>query len=346
MNRYAHVIRAVTSSPWYVLPEQLEAIAEVVAMRAIGERPSDDDITVRLEQAAASQGPRNGSRTSGVVAVLPVYGTIFPRANLFSAFSGGATVDGIRAAFRQAMADESVGSLVMEFDSPGGQVDGIEELATEIREARGRKPIVAVANTLMASAAYYLAAQADEIVASPSSIVGSIGVVSVHMDHSRRLDAEGITPTMLAIPPAKVEGNAYEPLADDARDHVRGILGDYYDQFVHAVSRGRGVPVVQVRGGYGEGRVLTAKRALAAGMVDRIDTLDATIRRLQHGRGQVAGARAAIAAAFDVPETMLGDGDTVGLAEQAEANARDGAEIIAAAAARLELDRHAWLLNS
>lgn len=348
--KYAHVERAVTGRPWFTTPEQLAAIAEVIRVRIDGGRLSADEIEQRLKAAAANQGPRGG-RSGGAVAVLPVYGTIFPRASLFTLMSGGASVDMLRAAFREAMADDSVGSLVMEFDSPGGQVDGIEEFAAEIRAARGRKPIVAVANTLMASAAYYLASQADEIVASPSSLVGSIGVVYVHMEQSRKLDAEGITPTIIAIPKAKWEGNSMEPLGDEARAHLEQTAGDYYAQFVSAVAKGRGVSVETVRSGYGEGRVLTAKRALSAGMVDRVDTLDATIARLSSGRvrpgrdttGAAASlvtpdaweaeaegvrllARAAptsaetIADAFDVPVDMLPQ-DPVGASEQAAAAA-------------------------
>ena len=304
MTKYQHVQRAVSGRPWFTTPEQLAAIAEIVQLRIDGGRLSVDEVEQRLEAAAANQGPRAG-RGGAAVAVMPVYGTIFPRASLFTLMSGGASVDQLRATFREAMADDSVSALVMEFDSPGGQVDGIEELAAEIRDSRGRKPIVAIANTLMASAAYYLAAQADEIVASPSSLVGSIGVVYVHTDQSRKLDAEGITPTIIAIPKAKWEGSSLEPLSDDARAHLEQTAGDYYGQFVNAVAKGRGVSVETVRSGYGEGRVLTAKRALSAGMVDRVETLDDTIRRLSTGRVR-PGRETSRAAALVTPDAWEG----------------------------------------
>lgn len=365
MTRYQHVLRAVSATPWAIIPEQLEAIAEVLRTRIESGRLSADEITARLEAAAQSQGPRSGQKR-GAVAVLPVYGTIMPRANLLSAFSGGATIDALRGAFREAMADESISALVMEFDSPGGQVDGVEELATEMRAARGRKPVVAVANTLMASAAYYLAAQADEIVASPSSLVGSIGVVQLHMDRSRQMDAEGVTPTLIAIPPAKVEGNPYQPLTGDAMGNITQVVEDYYGQFVAAVAKGRGVAPSAVRDGYGQGRVLTAKRALAAGMVDRIDTLDATIARLASGRvtaGRVGSTsaemlahRERVAEMFGVPVEMVGpDGlithdehgtiiPPVGMTEQQDAAQDDLADAEAAARARaqFELDADRW----
>jgi ClpP class serine protease len=97
-----------------------------------------------------------------------------------SDMSGGTSVEAIRQNFRAAMADETVGSILFDVDSPGGYTDGIEELATEIRNARGTKPMVAIANYGMASAALYLGAQADELVASPSSMVGWIGTALIH----------------------------------------------------------------------------------------------------------------------------------------------------------------------
>jgi capsid assembly protease len=348
--KYQHVARALTDRPWFTTPEHLGTIGEVVRYRMEHGRLDESEIVARLEAASAAAGTRAGGRRTGTVALIPVYGTIFPRANLFTMMSGGATVDGLRAAFREAMADDTVASVVMEFDSPGGQVDGIEELATEIREARGRKPIVAIANSLMASAAYYLASQADEIVATPSSIVGSIGVVTYHQDFSRQLEMEGVAPTIIAMPPAKAEGSPMVPLSDEARTHIEQMVGDYYGQFVATVAKGRGVSAETVRRDYGGGRVLTAKRAQQAGMVDRIDTLDETLRRAATGRiPQRTGARAeAIAALLDVPVEHL-PAETVGMVEQ-QAAAQDGLAtpepVTLGIGAAFELERDRWLLNS
>lgn len=295
---HEHVFRAVYGTPWAILEDRLKTIAEIVRMRMTGERLSDGEIRSRLAAVEAAQGPRSGARsgarTANSIAVIPIYGTIFQRANLLTAFSGGATVESLSQAFDEALADDQIGSIVFDVDSPGGEVGGIEELAAQVRAARGQKPVVAVANTLMASAAYWLASQADEIVASPSSMVGSIGVVMVHQEVSRMAEAEGITTNIIRIPEAKYEGNQWEVLSDDARAHLEQIAGDYYGQFVNAVAQGRGVTAAAVRAGYGEGRVLTAKRAKEASLVDRIDTLDGTIRRLATGRAPATrGASAA-----------------------------------------------------
>lgn len=312
MKTYEHVSRAVFGTPWYTTPDNLDVIAGVVAeRRALGGSPPLEAIAARLaeSEAMATAGPRGGARVQGAVAVIPVYGTLLARANMLTEFSGGATYQGIGRAFREAMADESIGSVVFDIDSPGGEVAGCDELATEIRNARGRKPMVAVANALMASAAYYLGCQADEVVASPSALVGSIGCVIVHQEGSRMLDELGVTTTVLRDPPSKADANPWEPLTPEARAHLQERASDAADMFRGSVAKARGVPVSAVKAGYGEGRALTARRALDAGLVDRVATLEDTIHRLATGRGPVSrgtkaedGVHPLLAAIADQPD--------------------------------------------
>jgi signal peptide peptidase SppA len=283
---YSNIARAVFGRPWAIWPGsgQAEAVAEIASLRAAGVRLDDAEVRARLEAAAGSAGPRSGARSSGAVAVIPVYGTIMQRASLMSEMSGGTSVERVAAAFRQAMADESVGSVVMEFDSPGGEVGGVDELAAEIRAARGRKPVVAVANTLMASAAYWIASACDEIVATPSAMVGSIGVYTMHQDVSAALEKAGVRTTLVSAGKHKTDGNPYGPLSEDALASMEQSVADFYALFTSAVAKGRGTTAAAVRSGYGEGDVLTAQRAKDAGMVDRVDTMDNAIRRAASGR--------------------------------------------------------------
>jgi hypothetical protein len=165
--------------------------------------------------------------------------------------------------------------------------------------AREQKPIIAVANTLAASAAYWVAAQADELVVTPSGDVGSIGVYMVHEDWSSANAAFGVTPTYVAAGRYKVEGNPDEPLSDEARAAMQQSVDDLYDLFVADVAAGRGDSPAAVRAGYGEGRVLPAARAVAAKLADSIGSAEDTIARF--GRGRQAGPRAD---ASDGPEKM------------------------------------------
>lgn len=278
MSRYAHVLNYLTTHPWAILPETLHAMVEVISIRLEGGRLTDDEIANRMAAAKAGQGDRAGKRT-GVTAVIPIYGVIMPHASMMDQMSGAASLDQIRGDFREAMADEDVARVVFDIDSPGGSVEGVEEFADEVRSRRGEKPMTAVANYLMASAAYWIGSQADEVIASPSSLVGSIGVYAIHQDLSGAYELLGVRPTIIKAGKFKAEGNDMEPLSDDARAHFQESVDDSYEAFTSGVAKGRGVTAAAVRAGYGEGRALTSKRAKAAGLVDRVDTLDGSFAR-------------------------------------------------------------------
>jgi signal peptide peptidase SppA len=276
--RYRHILKAVCEQPWALRERELAIIVDLVRFRAEGGLLEEEEIRARI--GSARNGPRAGGGQQNQVAVIPVYGVISQRQNLIGLSSGGASIEALTADFRSAMADPAVGAVVLEIDSPGGGVDGVPELGEEIRGARGSKPIIASANTLAASAAYWLATQADEISVTPSGQVGSVGVYAVHQDMSGFYEQKGVKTTLISAGEFKTEGNEFEPLSDEAETELQDFVDQYYAMFVAAVAKGRGISAEQVKADYGKGRVLTAKRALAAGMVDRIETLDATIARV------------------------------------------------------------------
>ena len=278
-DRYPHVMALVREQPWAILPQKLAVITDLLRFRAEGGRLTADEIGARLGAAAERPNPAR----AGAVAVIPVYGTIVQRADLFTEMSGGTSTERVSALFAQAMSDPSVGSVVLRIDSPGGGVYGVAELADQILKARGRKQVVAVADSMAASAAYWIASAADEIVVTTGGEVGSIGVFAAHEDVSRHLEAEGVGVTLISAGKYKTEGSPFEPLSDEARAAMQSRVNDYYSLFVRAVAKGRGVSVDDVRGGFGEGRVVGAQQAVKLGMADRVDTYDATVARLARG---------------------------------------------------------------
>ena len=286
---YPRIWQAVTTSAWAILPVKLGDIIDVLTLRRAGVRLSDEEIHARLEAAGVVAAKPTQARSQGSIAVLPLYGTIAPRIGSMAEASGGTSTERFGQMFRAAMADPQIGAVVIDVDSPGGAVAGVPELADEIYASRGSKPIVAVANQMAASAAYWIASAADEFVASPSADVGSIGVYAAHQDVSGALAQEGIKTTLISAGKYKVEGNPYEPLSEEARAALQESVDEAYDLFVSHVARHRGVSPADVRNGYGQGRVLSAKRAKAVGMVDRVETLDATIERLRKRRPVSAG---------------------------------------------------------
>jgi capsid assembly protease len=229
----------------------------------------------------SQQGGRNQA-APGSVAVIPMIGIISHRMSMMSEVSGGGggSTQALTAQFRQALGDTNCKAIVFDVDSPGGSVEGVTELASEIYSARKQKPITAVCNGMACSAAYWLASAASELVCTPSGQCGSIGVYMVMQDASEALKNEGIKITILKAGKYKAEGHPAEPLTDDARNFLQGQVDTIYSMFVKAVAQQRGVSQGSVRDGMGQGRSLLATDAVKANLADRTGTLDSVLARL------------------------------------------------------------------
>ncbi|NUN51827.1 MAG: S49 family peptidase [Planctomycetaceae bacterium] len=281
MNRYPAVLRAVAETPWAILPEKLQAIVDLLVARAAGGAQ---------DQAAAAFILGGGAREDrklqvvGSVAILPVTGTIMYRADSLLESSGVTSTQRLSALLREALADPAVKSIVLDVNSPGGTVPGVMEFADEVLRAREQKRIVAVANPRAASAAYWIAAAASELVVMPSGDVGSIGVYTVHEDISRALEEAGVKVSVMRAGKFKAEGLPYEPLTDEGRAAVQERLDVHYDRFVKAVAKGRGATAAAVKAGFGQGRMVLASQAVEAGMADRVGTLEDVVQKLNRAK--------------------------------------------------------------
>ena len=284
--KYDRVVRYVLSTPWAMRPEALGALLDVLAYRARGGRFVDEEIAERVADTVSRRDAARGRAASrGSVAVLPLYGSIFPRANLFTEFSGGTSLDQWGSTFRRLDADPKVSHIVLDVASPGGSVELVPETADLVRNAS--TPTTAVANAEAASAAYWIAAQADELVVTPSGAVGSIGVWAAHEDWSRHVRNMGVETTLISAGRYKTEGNPWEPLSSEARDAIQADVDEFYRMFTEAVAVGRGVSQ-QVAAGerFGEGRMVLAADAVRRGMADRVATLADVVNELASGAGK------------------------------------------------------------
>ena len=281
-------------------------MVEIVTERLRSGRLDQSEIDARLEGVQAAPPGSTMQARGGAIAVLPLYGVISQRAGMMQEMSGGTSCEAFCAQIRHLAADPGIVAIVVDVDSPGGSVFGVPEAAQAIFEARSAKPIVAVSNSLNASAAYWLTSQAHEIVASPSSETGSIGVYMAHCDESEAHAKAGERYTLVSAGKYKVEGNPFEPLSEEALAEMQGRADRVYGDFVAAVARGRGVSADAVRSGYGQGRVVGAKQAVALGLADRVDTLEGTLARLSTPQARAAvmkrGMPDGMAAALDIPE--------------------------------------------
>lgn len=297
-RRYPHVAKTLDEMAWVVTPPMLATIQEIYARRLAGHRYSELELEERLADArhrgqtelnvttieyevAASS--RRGGRTGGQIAVLPLYGVMMPRAGLFAEMSGGCSVEAFTTAFKSAVADPEITSILIDVDSPGGATDLVPELGQAIYDARGEKPIAAIANCDAGSGAYWVAAQVDELAVTPSGMVGSIGCYATHQDLSAALEKLGVKTTIISYGKFKTELNPTEPLSDEAKHAVQNVVDTFGSMFESAVARGRGTTASRVSAEFGQGRMVMAKDAVNAGMADRVATFDQMVSRLARG---------------------------------------------------------------
>jgi capsid assembly protease len=284
-DRLRHVLRAL-NSPWAITPDGFETVCAIIDRRAAGVRLSDDEIRSIVDESRmefeARHAAGNGGVSSGAggraVAVIPVYGTILPRPVLDVSGGGGCSMTTLMDKVKAADADPTVSHILLDIDSPGGSAFLVPEAAQVIRDCA--TPITAIANPMCCSAAYYLASQADDFVATPSAMVGSIGVFARHVDFSGQLEQDGVKVTLVSAGDNKTNGNPYEPLSDTARAEIQDSVDGFYEDFVNAVAQGRGMSPQDVLDHFGQGRTFSAAAAFTVGMVDRVATFDDVVAGL------------------------------------------------------------------
>lgn len=200
------------------------------------------------------------------IAFIPIHGLLVNRLSWSWSFATGYNF--IRSQLNAALADPDVERIVFDVNSPGGIASGCSELALEIFNSRTVKPSLAVVDARCYSAAYFLASAATRIVVTPSGGVGSIGVVSMHVDYSKMLDADGIAITFIVAGDEKVDGNPYEPLSDRARASIQRDVDYHYGLFVEAVARHRDMSEDDVRAT--QAALFQPPEALDAGLIDAV----------------------------------------------------------------------------
>jgi len=271
----------VLTAPWAILPEKLVEIQEIYKVHLRGEK-----IDLAAVEAAIGRPLDNQVKPLQIdrgVATIQIDGVIAKRMNVFMRISGGVSSELVMKDFRRAMADPGVHSILLYTDSPGGAVDGTQELAMEISAARGRdkdKCVVAFTDGMMASAAYWIGSAADRIYISSDTVtVGSIGVVARHVDYSRAYDEAGIKVTEITAGRYKRAHSMYEPLSETGRRTIQDELDHIYGVFLNSVAANRKLSLDTTKDGkadsipWADGRVFLGRQAIDVGLVDGVSTL-------------------------------------------------------------------------
>lgn len=281
---------AAAAGLWAMRKENLDVLLEIAA-RLPEERHSI------LQALEAERGePLETAYTVTMrdgVATLPVRGPIFRYANLFTAFSGATSCARLARDFAAALNDPRVSAILLEVDSPGGEVTGIAEFANMVFEARKKKRIVARVGGMACSAGYWIAAAAEEIVIDPTALLGSIGVVSTYYDLSGAQKQAGIKEYTFRS--SQSPNKNLPPSSNEGADAIQKILDDLAAVFVARVAEYRGVSEAMVLKDFGQGGVCVGQAALDAGLADRFGSEEEILAELA-GRG---GAKTYIAGKGD-----------------------------------------------
>jgi signal peptide peptidase SppA len=226
----------------------------------------------RVLTAAASPAPSFDRRGSD--AVIRVHGPLSHRASVFDALFGMTSYEAIEAQFDAAIGDPSVARIVLDVDSPGGEVSGAFDLADKI--AASTKPTAAYVNGMAASAAYLLAASTNEIVATRSSQLGSIGVVSLHVSSYGANIGSGFEVREIASGKSKTDGSPYRPLDPAAEESIRADVEKYASMFFAHVAQHRGMDASAVESQ--EAAIYIGDAAVAQGLADRLGRYEAAAK--------------------------------------------------------------------
>lgn len=268
----------VINAPWAITPDLLAEIQEIYVRHMRGEKIDIKGLEARI--GAPLNNEPKGYEVHDGVAVLPIDGVIAKRMNLFSQISGGVSSQLVMRDFHAALADQSVVAIVLAIDSGGGTVDGTQELAQAIHAARGIKPILTHSDGMIASAAYWIGAAADKItVSSNNVIVGSIGIVTKHVDVSQAEAKVGVKTTEISSGRYKRITSGYSPLTAEGLATIQADLDYVYSNFVDDVAKFRGTTPDDVLTRMADGRTFRGQQAIDNGLVDGVATLAETIEQ-------------------------------------------------------------------
>lgn len=280
----SRLLNALTAEPWAIDPSWLPLLSalaqrnhsapEVEAAREWQKRDYD------LMAGPGAQRIAGAQRAYSIdgVGILPVVGPIFPRANMMTEMSGASSISMLLNDHRLIMENSEIYALMLLMDTPGGAVSGVNAFADAVSAGAKRKMTTAYVAGSAASAGYWIATQAPEIVVDRTSILGSIGVVA-GVPKQVEPDSEGYIDFEIVSSNAK--NKRPDPASEDGTSEIRSTLDAIEQQFIADVARGRNVSTDKVIADFGQGGVKVGKAAVSAGMADKVQSQEATMKGLR-----------------------------------------------------------------
>ncbi len=266
------------NAPWAIRADRFKEMQAIYAAHFRGDRIPHEKMTGLLDMGFVQKETMD---RAGNVAIINITGVLVKNPGLFDRlfYDANSTVE-IRQYIEEALNDEKVDAILLYVDTPGGTVDGTQELARFIYANRGKKPMIAYTDGMIASAGYWIAAAADEIIISGDTVeIGSIGVVVTHIDYSRADIEAGVTVNEIYAGKYKRIYSENKPLSEEAREYLQQQVDYLYGVFLNDVAQFRGITIDDALA-MAEGKIYIGAQAIEAGLVDRVLTMDAAITYL------------------------------------------------------------------
>ena len=273
-----NVLKVLDGSVWAITESGMDQIMHAIE----GMEHKDVLDAAQVEDATKNRGVLEGDKeykyeddmyeVNGSMATMPVYGKMFPRANMMTRLSGGVSTRKLGRAIDEVEEREDIDKVMMVFDSPGGSVQGLTNTARKIRNMETET--VAFAEGLMASAAYFVGSAADRVVASPDSMVGAIGSVAKIVSRAGKLEDEGYDVKVIRSAEKKAKPNPSEPIDEDSVKEVQKLVNAAHEQFVRQVAINLDLSEETVSNTMADGSVINGSEAEGTNFVDDVATID------------------------------------------------------------------------
>ena len=266
--KYPRIAEKIYSSPWAIKPSQHAAIARAFESHIRGDAAQSlTEISAGVEM-----------EISDGIAIIPIAGVIGKHLSLMETACGGVDLDGVAAALSIAVEDENVRAIVLNINSGGGTVTGVQEISARIKAASETKPVIAYTDGQCCSAAYWMASQATAIYASPSAEVGSIGVYMALLDESASLAQQGVKVNLVKAGKFKASGAPFQPLTDDERAMFQADVDKIYRRFTSSVTERRPSVSAETM----QGQTFDGEDSVGVGLTDGVaDSIDEVLSLLR-----------------------------------------------------------------
>ncbi|MEG1855360.1 MAG: S49 family peptidase [Acinetobacter sp.] len=280
MKRFGFLAQRLFNVPLAVHPAKAEvviaALSEKLGISHIQRAAMMEDDDYEFSSPARKQ--QAGYEIVGGIAIIQIEGTLVQKLGSLRPYSGMTGYDGIRQNLYAAINDPDVKAIMLDICSPGGEVAGCFDLVDAIYQIRGKKPIWAILNEYAYSAGYAIASAADYITVPRTGGVGSIGVITMHIDMSKAIDAAGLKVTFINFGERKTDGASELELAPEALARFQSDINQMGELFVNTVARNRNLDAEKVK--KTEAATFLGQNGVDLGLADAVMSPDAAFAAL------------------------------------------------------------------